>query len=82
MWFFKLNSNFILIVPDNLSGRTLVLKNSEDNAQSPTCSIYEQQMVLPRVKLYKQNPSRVDISTDNRFVNNSARKNYEQFLSK
>jgi len=67
--------------PDNLSGRTLVLRNSDGNVQSPTSSVYEQQMLLPRVKLYKQNSSRVDIPTDNRFVNNSARKNYEQFLS-
>jgi len=68
-------------VPNNLSGRALVLKNSDDNVQSPT-SIYKQQMVLPRVKLCKQNSSRVDVSTNNHFGNNSARKNYEQFLSK
>lgn len=37
---------------------------------------------LPRVKLHKLNSNIVDNRADNRFVNNPARNNYEQFLSK
>lgn len=68
---------------DNRPGRTLVLRNSDANAQLPTSSTCEAQnnMMLPRVKLHNQNPKRVDILT-NRLVNNPARNNYEQFLSK
>lgn len=76
----------ILLASANVSGRSLMLRNSDANAQLPTSSTYDPQEVqrLPRVKLLynKQNQNRVAISTDNRFVNNSARNNYEQFLSK
>jgi len=70
--------------PDNSSNRTLILKNSDTNAQSSASSIYDPQMrqLLPRVKLNRQNPSRSNIPMDNRYVNNSARNNYVQFISK
>ncbi|XP_060878119.1 TRAF-type zinc finger domain-containing protein 1-like isoform X2 [Metopolophium dirhodum] len=69
--------------PANLSGRTLTLRNSEANAQSPASSTYDAQtrQILPRVKLNRQNPSRPNIPMDNRYVNNSARNNYVQFIS-
>ncbi|KAL4141606.1 hypothetical protein QTP88_004221 [Uroleucon formosanum] len=70
-------------VPANLSGRTLILRNSEANAQSPASSTYDPQtiQILPRVKLNRQNPSRPNVPMDNRYVNNSARNNYVQFIS-
>jgi len=78
-----LNFNSIS-APANLSGRTLILRNSEANAQSPASSTYDLQtrQILPRVKLNRQNPSRPNIPMDNRYVNNSARNNYVQFISK
>lgn len=71
----------LLIAPANFSGSTLVVRNTDTNAQYPTSSTYEPQMMqkLPRVKLNRQNPKRV-LSTDNQYLNNSARNNYEQFL--
>lgn len=73
----------LLIAPANVSGSTLVLRNSDPNAQYPTSSTYDPQMMqkLPRVKLNRQNPKRV-MSADNQYLNNSARNNYEQFLMK
>ncbi|XP_026804117.1 TRAF-type zinc finger domain-containing protein 1-like isoform X2 [Rhopalosiphum maidis] len=69
--------------PDNLSNRTLTLRNSDANVQSLASSIYDPQMrqLLPRVKLNRQNPSRSNIPMDNRYANNSARNNYVQFIS-
>ncbi|XP_060854124.1 TRAF-type zinc finger domain-containing protein 1-like isoform X2 [Rhopalosiphum padi] len=69
--------------PDNLSHRTLTLRNCDANAQSSASSIYDPQMrqMLPRVKLNRQNPSRSNIPMDNRYANNSARNNYVQFIS-
>jgi len=78
-----LNFNSIS-APDNLSHRTLTLRNCDANAQSSASSIYDPQMrqMLPRVKLNRQNPSRSNIPMDNRYANNSARNNYVQFISK
>lgn len=74
--------NFVLIAPANLSGRTLILRNSDANAQLPPSSRSQMVQMLPRVRLNKQNQNRVGVSTNNHFANNSARNNYEQFLSK
>lgn len=70
-----------IIVPGNQYGR--ILRHSDASAQSPTSSKFESHTVqkLPRVKLNKQNSNR-QLWTDNCYVNNSARNNYEQFLSK
>ncbi|XP_027844073.1 TRAF-type zinc finger domain-containing protein 1-like isoform X2 [Aphis gossypii] len=67
----------------NLSSRTLMLRNSDANAQSSASSTYDPQMrqILPRVKLNRQNPNRPNIPMDNRYMNNSARNNYVQFIS-
>ncbi|XP_025195239.1 TRAF-type zinc finger domain-containing protein 1-like isoform X2 [Melanaphis sacchari] len=69
--------------PANLSNRTLMLRNSNANAQSSASSTYDSQMrqMLPRVKLNRQNPSRPNIPMDYRYGNNSARNNYVQFIS-
>jgi len=60
-----------------------MLRNSDANAQSSS-STYDPQMrqILPRVKLNRQNPNRPNIPMDNRYMNNSARNNYVQFISK
>jgi len=78
---FNFNS---ISAPANLSSRTLMLRNSDANAQSSASSTYDPQMrqMLPRVKLNIQNPNTPNIPMDNRYVNNSARNNYVQFISK
>lgn len=75
----------LLIAPTNLPVRTLTLRKADINTQVPTSSTHDPLTthLLPRAVLRnKQNSNRPNLLSDNRFMNNSARNNYEQFLSK